>query len=546
MGDAFATLEAEYCPPLDPALLSAIVSDYDLEDEESLQAAREILGQLRESAVLEEAAGEFDPSGLGGEREVGQEGQRAESCPERGSEETLRTDLRGFEDGFAALGLGLGDEEEGSIGDPEELESLDEETKVRLLRDLFGDRVSKYSVQHTLRKCNGKWQASMEELLNQVYFEEAEDSEGGAKFAAKGVEAFSEDNTVRRGRKGKRKGKRRRGLGEREFASLPSSPLETSPAPVANRWETAAGEIDFVASRTRIASATVASVYYEKGASVPQTIGALLKASMEESKALVTDDAEVATAARELGYDFPGLASEYLATIIRLTHPSTVAAHELAQALTTKPSRHETSGGIQILPRYAPPSLDDEVAWDTVTRPSRAVRPPSVNDEAPSASAQATAYASARQTAYAQASAAHRKAKSDRLMSGAAAYYSQVGRDAAVLSSRATAASADALAASQCSATQLDLHGIDVVNGVRIARERVRAWWKSVGERVGEGRGGAEELRAGGFGVVVGRGRHSEGGKGKLGPAVGKALREDGWRVENTGAVLVVWGKARR
>ena len=543
--DAFARLEAYYCPPLDPALLSAIVSDYDLSNAQDVLNARETLDPLKESALLEEAAG-FDPSGTGAQEDASSPEKRAESCPETSTSRTRETDLTSLSNGISSLDLeDMVGEEGGSIGNPEDLENLDDDTKIRLLQDLFGDRVTRYSIQHTLRKCNGRWQASMEELLNHVYFEEAEDSDGTGKVATKGIEAFSEDNTIRRGRKGKPKGKKKqRALDSSHAASLPTSPLSMSPAPAVNRWKTASEDIEFVASRSRITAATVSSVYYEKGASVPQTIGALLKASMEETKAIVTDDAAVAASARELGYEFPGISPEYLAAIVRLTHPSTKAAHELAQALAAKP-KETNGGGIQLVPQYVPPALDDEVAFETTTKNTRSALPSPAFTEGPSPASRASAYASARATAYSQARNAHRKAKSDRLMGGAAAYYGQVGREYAALSSRATASAADDLADYQSTPTQLDLHGVDVLNAVRIAQEKVGKWWERLGESRVNGRVGAEDRQMG-YRIVVGRGTHSEGGKGKLGPAVGKVLREGGWRVENAGAVIVVKGRARR
>ena len=318
-----------------------------------------------------------------------------------------------------------------------------------------------------------------------------------------------------------------------------------SPVLPANKWQAAADDVEFIASRTRIATATVSSIYYEKGASVPHTIGALLKASMEESKLVVTDDATVSSHARDLGYDFPRIASEYLAALIRLTHPSTSAAHELAEALTAKP-KVSANGSIQIIPQYLSP-LSDEADFSSQTavksgRTNGASRY-SASDGTMTA-ARADAYASARATAFSQASAAHRKARSDRLMGGAAAYYGQVGREYAAMSSSATAAAADELAASQSSSNQLDLHGIDVLNAVRIAQEKVEGWWYNLGESRVNGRVGADD-RSLGYRIVVGLGRHSEGGKGKLGPAVTKMLKAQNWKVEPTGAVIVVKGRVK-
>ncbi|KAK5136790.1 hypothetical protein LTR08_002086 [Meristemomyces frigidus] len=540
MGDTFAQLEAAYCPPLDPALLSAIISDYDLTDATSLQDARNILDQLKESAHLEDAAG-FDPSGTGAYGDGGSSEKRAESCPETSGSPTGETDATSLSNGLSSLELKdvLADED-ARARDAKELETLDENTKISLLQDLFGDRATRYSIQHTLKKCNGRWQPAMEELLNHVYFDEAELSDNSGKIAAKSIDAFSEENAMRRARKGKVKGRRPKAAFERRTSSSPDLWAKHTPLPAPNKWLVAGEEIDFVASRMRIGNATVSSVYYAKGASIPRTIAALLKASMEESKLLVTDDAAVAVNARELGHDFPGVAPDYLAAIIRLTHPSTSTAHELAKALTTKP-RSPSGGGIQIVAQYATPSISDSESR-SASRNARSSAAPVSNGS--SAAAHANAYASAA-TAFAQASAAHRKARSDRLMGGAAAYYGEVGREYAALSSNASAAAADSLAASQSTCNQLDLHGIDVRNGMRIAQEKVEGWWDGLGESRVNGRVGAED-RQNGYTIVVGLGRHSEGGKGKLGPAVSKVLRQQGWNIELTGAVIVVRGKVKK
>lgn len=150
---------------------------------------------------------------------------------------------------------------------------------------------------------------------------------------------------------------------------------------------------------------------------------------------------------------------------------------------------------------------------------------------------------SARSIAFAQASAAHRKSKSTPLMGGAASYYSALGREASATLQRDEAVAADALVSAQSRAGELDLHGVTVKDAVRIAQERVERWWGV--------EGGGEWARAGrvmgpGLRIVTGVGRHSEGGKGRLGPAVGAMLLKGGWRVEVTEGVVTVVGRARK
>jgi hypothetical protein len=557
MDDALAKLEAEYCPPLDSALLSAIVSDYDLASEDGLASARATLEMLKESALIEEAA-EFDPSGTGGYAQPEaalpsdqDDGAHTENGASQ-SRSSPGTDATSLSNGLSSLDL----EERGKIasqigaqdvGKIEDLDALDENVKVMLLQELFGEHARRYSIQHTLRKCNGKWNAAMEELLNHVYFGEAEDSEDGGKLRTKGVEGFSEDKIVKRGRKTKAKGQKMRALEERRAASLPTSP-EDGPNAAANKWQTAKEDVDFIASRTGLEVSIVKSTYNEQGGRVPQTINALIKQTMEETKLVVTDDELVQANARELGRDFPSIAPAYLAALIRLTHPSTADAHELAKALVTKPKETAVAGGLQVIPVYARPTISDidpESSPRKTHSAGRSQAPSLASPIDPTTALRGNAYAAARAQAFAQASAAHRRAGSDRLMGGAAAHYSQVGRDLSALAFGASADAADALADRQSSSTHLDLHGIDVLNGVRIAQERTEAWWHRMGESKVNGRVGADD-RGTGFSIVVGAGKHSAGGKAKLGPAVGKMLKSEGWRTEPSGAVIVVKGKQRR
>lgn len=537
MGDTFARLEAEYCPPLDPALLSAIVSDFDLNVESNVQEARAILEPLKESALVEEAAG-FDASGTGGARD-GEllNATRPDSCPGTSTSLSRETDLTSLSNDVSSIDL----QSEGSStpihGDiAEDLENADEETKIVRLEAVLQDRVSRQKIQYTLRKCNGKWHAAFDELLNHIWLDEAENSEDGSRIAAKGIDAFSEENIAKRGRKKKTKANKVRYLDETRSSSLPS-PTESPAGPV-NQWQDSNMGIEYITSRTGLSFSSVASIYYKHSASLAQTIGAVLKDNLN-AKPELENDPIIAVNVHDLGTEFPTIAFEYRTALVRLTHPSTAAAHELAKALTTRPTG--TTGGIKIVPNYVRPKIDDSDYDDrTVSRSSLDASP----IDGSSSADRASAYAAARSAALSQAYAAHRRAKSDRLMGGAAAYYGQVGRDYAALSSKASAAAADQLAASQSTRNQLDLHGVDVLNGVRISQQRVEQWWTNLGEHRVDGRRGADERQAG-YNIVVGLGRHSEGGRSKLGPAVSKALRNAGWRIEQTGAVIVVRGKAR-
>jgi len=134
------------------------------------------------------------------------------------------------------------------------------------------------------------------------------------------------------------------------------------------------------------------------------------------------------------------------------------------------------------------------------------------------------AAAAARSHSYASAGAAYRKGGSNPLFRQAAAYYADRGKEQSLGVARARGDLADAFVSDTASQDTIDLHGVEVSHGVRIARERVWAWWNNLGEYR------AQEARRG-FTVITGLGRHSSGGVSRLRQSVAAALVEDGWRV---------------
>lgn len=112
----------------------------------------------------------------------------------------------------------------------------------------------------------------------------------------------------------------------------------------------------------------------------------------------------------------------------------------------------------------------------------------------------------------------------------------QLGRSRA-----AQAETYEALVDEQSSAGRIDLHGVPVADGVRIALERTRGWWAGLGEDRARR---AREEEGGGFTVVTGLGIHSAKGVSRLRQDVGAALKRDGWRVRTETGQFVVTGRA--
>lgn len=82
-------------------------------------------------------------------------------------------------------------------------------------------------------------------------------------------------------------------------------------------------------------------------------------------------------------------------------------------------------------------------------------------------------------------------------------------------------------------AAQIDLHHRTVAEATTLAAEAVEMWWSRV-----KGGGGGPR-----FVVITGKGLHSAGQRGVLGPAVASSLRGAGWRVEEHEGYLTVKGR---
>ncbi|KAF2198422.1 hypothetical protein GQ43DRAFT_457843 [Delitschia confertaspora ATCC 74209] len=539
MAEDLQALEREYCPPIDSALFHAIYSEHaNIPD--GIQLARGLLDALKESA-LEEQLTDFDPSGSSGDALRVNPSQyspsEVESNAESGLTKSTVTDYTSVSNDLlgsdirSSSGSSSGESCEG--GYFKETEGFDTTTKEFLLMETF-PTLRPDLIEFILKKCNYNYAKATDELLNQVYFEDSRGSFGEEPAVAKGVDAFFDDSQVPQQGKGKGKGKGRKKKNRSPLSTIQaaSEAYLSAPDSSSNKWADGSRDIDFIVSKTRLPKNAVASMYHANGTSLSATITAILEKNMKENKVANEADAETLSSALELVDEFSGIELDIAVALIRVTAPSTAAARELANAFTTNVGKLD--GGIEVVPRYAPIRLSDPTP-STHNKPL-ALPPPAHIHSAESLFV-------ARGEAFNQASAAYRRGKSDPLMKAAAGYYSQVGRDLNVNLRQINEAQADALVDSQSSVTHLDLHGVTVQSATRIAKQKVQVWWDGLGEaRIpGGGRKGVGE----GYRIITGLGRHSKDGKGKIGPAVVRALVKEGWKVEVGSGELLVVGKAR-
>ena len=215
------------------------------------------------------------------------------------------------------------------------------------------------------------------------------------------------------------------------------------------------------------------------------------------------------------------------------TEPAVGAQGRRGRRKKKQPQRRTSSTPVPLVPQYLPRDISPNTPDIYIA---------SSNSAAPLPLPRASALLVARSNAFAQAQAAHRKSKSIPLMGGAASYYSSVARDAHAALRQHDSARANELVARQSRPGEVDLHGVSVSDATRIAKMEVEQWW----EREGREWSREGKVMVGGLRIITGVGRHSDGGRGKLGPAVRAMLQRDDWKIEEGEGVFEVVGRVRR
>lgn len=516
--------------------MRAILSDFDVSNPEQLRAARNLLGPLKASAAAPDTV-DFDPSGTSG--------QDRHASPDKNTDGTHslsgETDITELSNVASLLSLESSVSDEGSSA-LDDYEKQDVQAKEAQLMELFPTEKAG-DIKYTLRKCDGSFTKAMDILLNQVFFK-SEDEAGNGGVPLRGVDAFAEEHIVGYKKKGPRQRRKFQPL-EGHYESENRGPPGAARTP--NKWASAEEDITFIVSRTNVERKTVSSTYHQNGASKKATILSLIQQDITRNADNKTfDDLILDPGVLDFSASYPSLSVTYAAAVLRLTNNSSTKAHDLAKVLTASSNPSGTSTPPRIIPQYTPykdPSATSKPStpFPRSTFPSeRPSTPPTYNGITTTASV--ASLTAARSTAFAKASMYHRKANSDNMMSAAAVYYSQLGRDSHTSLLSASAAEADALVISQSSPTQLDLHGVGVKDAVRIASGKVRQWWEGSEERRARARGGKNGI-GDGYRIITGLGRHSKGGRARVGPAVCRKLVEEGWKVEVGSGVLTVIGK---
>lgn len=495
--------------------------DYDIANPDDQAILVKTLDELKEAAAINEAA-DADPNPTTDPSVSAQE----LTDPSRTSPEGHASshDLTSATSELSNLNIAPA---EGSLG--AELEHLSDAEKRKYLKDLFpGTDNSK--IQSILATA-GTLQGAIDELLNLAFLSTyGDDTADHIRPPAKGVDDFAEELRPDRGRK--RRNKKKNRTTESSRTNSTSSYGTTTP-PTSNIWANASEDVEYICSRTILSPQVVTSLYHRKSAVLADTIREL--ADQEKTKLPPFDVADpiVQMQVAELKEDFPDISASRIQALLHLARNIPSATYELLEAMIDRPTGEAPTGKLQGVVHYAPVKLEEEnAAWTSVTRGSAGHMSYGAD------------HGHAANQAFGQASSAARRAKSDRLMGGVAAYYASVGHEHIKMAKAQSSAAADALVAQQSTRTMIDLHGVSVSDAVRIANHKTEAWWQGLGDAKYT-TGGGGPVRAG-FQIVTGVGTHSRNNAPRIGPAVAKALVREGWRVEVGHGEMYVTGKARR
>ncbi|KAJ5721601.1 uncharacterized protein N7483_009535 [Penicillium malachiteum] len=535
-------LQRKYCPPIDDALFAAIASDYDLSQPDSEAELRACLETLKESAIEQENL-PFDPSGTANNsgdfsEEWGINSDHGTSMHDRS---TLRT---------ATESTSISDDSQTrpSSGPPKsraaytvaadgslKLSGASSDDKVASLSEMF-PTLSTLRITHTLKKTDQDLDKAMDELLNHSFFGETQLDDESQILVPKGIEGFNTDWT-NVGQKSGRKQKKQRQKQKQKAYSAPTSPADGPPI---NKWEAAKEDIDFICSRAiGLSVEKVKSAYHANGASVPLTIRALAFAAAPKDSREIDEDAVMLSQVAELAHEHLTIPKTALIGLLRITRSMISATNELAAVMVQQP---ESPAHEVIKFKAEPLNLEDEDENIPYSRGySEGGSYSALGYE--QARAAANEHFAAGSAAYRQAVEASRRARSHHLYAGAAAVYRERGQEHRELGMQRLATASDRLVDRQSSGCQLDLHGVTVLNAIRITRERVEAWWDGLGDTKYV-RGGGKHAHDG-FKIVTGVGNHSHDGTARLGPAVSKMLLKEGWSVEIERGFLIVTGKSR-
>jgi hypothetical protein len=274
----------------------------------------------------------------------------------------------------------------------------------------------------------------------------------------------------------------------------------------------------------------ISSIYYSKRCSSGATAAEIIEQYLELG--ITAGDEESKIRAKELAAKYRHVPARFMSTVVQVT-PMLEFSDDIASLLDKHFTKNPWKQRLDLNYRLSPlPSdeLDDSASGQSSKARSPVPKSPlsprfTGPSDLPQAFQKSQQYAQASRDANAYAAQLVRRGGSNSLYRQAAVVWSERGREHAQASHNMTSVAAEHLVSQQSTAFSIDLHGVTVLDGTRIARQRVQSWWDSLGEAK------VKKAREQNYTVITGYGRHS-GGVSRLRQAVAAALLQDGWKIE--------------
>ncbi|EFQ35827.1 smr domain-containing protein [Colletotrichum graminicola M1.001] len=540
-------LVAEF-PLLDPTVVIVIASEVDLDDANQLGQVRGMLQSLAQNVLDEEASG-FNASGVPdtiGSVDGAADARDGSTSPSE------RLQPKDTDSSGTTLTSSPPSEPDYDVPRIKTFDGDSDQEKLLQLQDMFSD-LKPHDVKFALKKAQGDFQTALETLLNLQFLESIDER-------PKGVDGFFQSENTQPS--GKKKGKRKKRTDLRsDPLSSSSSIKEGSPM---NDDNERVKKILFIVEKLDLPFDDVSDVFDAHKGSTEPTIIEFLDRYVKQGVGAWSGEYDYRKQRiQELKKQYRHIPEQYLVPLDEVTRSDQRWTEEVATLLNryfgklparrldinyrlTPLANAELEGSSEGWQRAASPKLAViSPTGRTLSTPTSSVMSPtgrtfSTSTSSCTSPSTSMSYRQAMDTAvmYRDASShsyntAGQVYKKGHLYRQAAGYYAERGREEARSFAKAKSVAADIHVASTGSATEIDLHGVEVADGVRIALERVWDWWNNLGEyRTRK----AQE----GFTIVTGRGLHSAGGVSRLRQGVIAALVNDGWKVSvETGSYRV-------
>lgn len=299
----------------------------------------------------------------------------------------------------------------------------------------------------------------------------------------------------------------------------------------------------------------ISDIYYRKKCSIGATAAEII--DIYTSLGLSSEGEEAEAKVKKMAAKYPNIPEGHLYTLLQVVSTSSARAYsEISDILskhfakkpwtqrldlsyrTTPLPDEELEGPLGALPSRSSSNASPRTPISGKPGGARATKsdPSSQVDLTQAIERISTSHQAKRETS-AYASQLYRRGASNSLYRQAAVVYRERANEHCAAAHQLTSTAADLLVEQASTKTSIDLHGVTVRDGSRIAQEKARQWWDSLGEFR------SRKAREQPLTIITGIGRHTTSGVSQLRQAVAATLLQDGWKMQVETGRFVLSGR---